>query len=118
MLAWGVNAEDGQPTTHALLLESSATLRDVHTLFGRLEIVGKSAEDLHAHELGGAFTVGKLQLGYTRYFGTGGFQSGIGGTVSASVVPQALAPRYGGRVTPGFGVFLTLRPAPHAMNAL
>ena len=35
----------------------------------------------------------------------------IGFTVSGSIVPEALAPRYGGRVAPGAGVFLTLRAA-------
>lgn len=116
MLAWGVNVEKPDGTMHALLLESSATMRSVHTVFGRLEIVGKSAHDLHAHEFTGIFTLGKLQAGYTRYLpARGGLQAGVGGTVSASLVPPALAPRYGGRIAPGVGVFLTIRPAMHAM---
>jgi hypothetical protein len=116
MLAWGVNTEEGQGTTHAVLLESSATIGGVHVMFGRLEIAGKSAHDLHVHESTGIFTVGKLQLGYTRYFESrAGVQAGIGGSVSAGLVPAALGPRYGGRVTPGFGVFFTVRPAAHAM---
>jgi hypothetical protein len=88
----------------------------VHTIFGRLEIVGKTAHDLHVDESTAIFTVGKLQAGYTRYLpARAGVQMGIGGTISASFVPAALGPRYGGRVTPGFGVFFTVRPAAHAM---
>jgi hypothetical protein len=39
----------------------------------------------------------------------------MGGSLAGSLVPAALAPRYGGRVAPGIAVFLTLRPAAHAM---
>lgn len=44
----------------------------------------------------------------------GGLTPGIGASVSASLVPEALQPRYGG-VGIGIGVFLTLRPALHEM---
>jgi hypothetical protein len=40
---------------------------------------------------------------------------GVGASVSASVVPPLLAPRYRGRVAPGFGVFATIRPRRAAM---
>jgi hypothetical protein len=110
---WGVNVED-EATTHAVFVESSWSWRQTHTLFGRLEVVGKPAHDLHVEEFPGVFTVGKLQLGYTRYLAPrGGLQAGFGGSFSASVVPELLAPRYGGRVAPGVGLFLTFRPAAH-----
>jgi hypothetical protein len=113
-VAWGVNAEPAAATA-ALLIESSLALGGSHTLFGRLEVVGKPAHDLHVHESNGVFTVGKLQLGYTRHFASRrGLQTGVGGTVSGGVVPVALIARYGGRVIPGFGVFLAIRPAAHA----
>ena len=49
--------------------------------------------------------------GYT--ISTGGARGvpGIGANASARIVTDAIAARYGGRVTPGFGVYLTLRPA-------
>ena len=76
----------------------------------------KSAHDLHVHESSGTFTVAKLQLGYTRDLPPrGGVQAGVGGSVSASIVPAALGPRYGGRVAPSLGVFFTVQPAAHAM---
>ncbi len=119
-VAWGANVESdalGTPgtTTGALLLEATASATGTNTWFGRVEIVGKPAHDLHVHEASGVFTVGKLQLGYSRAVRSGrGLEAGIGGSVSASLVPPAMANRYGGRIAPGFGVFLTLRPASHA----
>jgi hypothetical protein len=109
-VAWGANREDGE-VSHAVLVESSAGFGR-HALFGRVEVNGKPADDLHVHESHDVFTVGKIQLGYTRYWPPRGlWQAGYGGSVSAAILPPALAPRYGGRVVPGFGVFLTVRPA-------
>jgi len=114
-LAWGRNLEEGE-ATHAGLLESNLTFDDRHTVFGRLEIAGKSAHDLHVHELEDVFTVGKLQAGYTRYLAPWrGMAPGIGAVFSASVVSPYLAQRYGRRVSPGLGVFLTMRPGGHRM---
>lgn len=114
-LAWGRNLEEGQ-ATHAGLLESNLTIDDRHTFFGRAETAGKAAHDLDVHEIDDVFTVGKLQLGYTRYFRPWrGFTPGLGGVFSASIVSPYLAPRYGGRVSPGIGVFLTVRPGAHRM---
>jgi hypothetical protein len=62
------------------------------------------------------FTVSKLQAGYTRYFGTrSGLSPGIGGGVSAGIVPEPLSETYGRRVNMGVAVFITLRPAAHSM---
>src|SRR3954470_10177878 len=104
-------------TTHALLLETSATFHDRHTGFGRAEVVEKPAEDLHAHEYRAEiFTLAKIQGGYVRQFKPWkGLTSGLGGSVSLSIVPPELAPRYGGRVAPGVAVFATVRPPRHAM---
>ncbi len=123
-LAWGVNSgieivPGGafDAATHAVLLESTLTFGDRHTWFGRGEIVEKPAHDLHAHEFPtSVFTLGKLEGGYVRYFRPWkGMSAGVGGTISAAIVPPELAVRYYGRVAPGFGVFLTLRPSRHSM---
>lgn len=102
-------------TTHAALLESTLTIRERDTWFGRIELVGKPGHDLHVHESPvTVFGVGKVQAGYVRHFTTWkGVVSGLGGTASLSIVPSALAPRYSGRLAPGFGVFLNIRPARH-----
>ena len=124
-LAYGMNAgqeflPDGvvDLVTHAVLLETNLSLRDRHSWFGRIEVVGKPGHDLHVHEAEGTvFTVSKLQAGYVRYFGNWrGIVAGIGGTASASIVPRALADRYSGRVAPGFGVFLVVRPSRHVAS--
>lgn len=113
--AGGANRESGV-TTHGLLLESSLNLSERHELFGRMELNGKPAHDLHVHESNEVFTVGKVQGGYTRYLSPRrGVQPGFGGTLSAAIVPDAIQPRYGG-VGVGVGVFLTLRPAAHTMT--
>ena len=104
-------------TTHAALLESALTISERHTWFGRAEVVGKPAHDLHAHEFTTrVFTVGKLEAGYVRHFRPWKqLVPGVGAVASVNLVPPELAPRYSGQVAPGFGVFLTLRPARHMM---
>ncbi len=106
-----------ETTTAAALLETSVTVSDRHTVFGRGEVGAMPAHHLHAHEYSrSVLAVGKLQVGYVRHWrATKGLVPGIGGTFSLSLLPPALAPRYAGRVAPGFGVFLSLRPARHAM---
>jgi hypothetical protein len=117
--AWGMNVEPASPahpasTSHAVLVESSYAPNTSDTLFGRLEVAGKPADALHVHDSRGVFTVVKLQLGYTRdVIVRGGARIGIGATMSASGVPLSLAPRYGGRIIPGAGVFVAVRPAGH-----
>jgi hypothetical protein len=96
------------------LLESSLTLKDRHTYFGRFEVVGKSAHDLALDDGRGSFRVGKLQGGYTKYFSFPAMRSwapGVGAAVSASVVPAALQSAYGGRVSVGAAVYVVLHPA-------
>ena len=100
-IAWGMNDEP-IATTHALLVESTLSLRDRHVGFMRFEVVGKPAHDLHVHESNDVFTVGKIQVGYAEYLRpTRGSRWGLGGSIAGSLVPSALAPRYGGRVAPG-----------------
>jgi hypothetical protein len=110
-VGWGRNAEPGRDGTNALLAETTVTLNDRDTWFGRFELAQKSAHDL-AIESDGVFTVAKLQAGYTRYFATAkGLTPGVGAGVSAGLVPEALQPFYGSRVNIGVAVFATVRPA-------
>lgn len=112
-VAWGANRENGR-TSQAVLVESSAGLGN-NTVFGRMEVNGKPADDLHVHESTDIFTVGKLQFGFVNYRPSRrGLRFGSGATVSAALLPPWLAPRYGGRIAPGFGVFLTIGPTGHA----
>ena len=116
-LAWGRNEETGVGS-HALLLESSLTRGERDVWFGRFELAGKSAHDLHIHELDehDLLTVGKLQAGYTRYLASAaGLRLGVGGHLSAGFVPETIEPHYGSRSNLGIGFFLTLRPGAHKM---
>ena len=114
-LGWGRNEESGE-TTHSVMLESSLSLEDRDFWYGRMEVAGKPAHDLHVHETNDVYTVGKLQGGYTRYLAPRhGLGVGFGAEVSAALVPEYLAPRYGNRANLGIGLFVTLRPAAHGM---
>lgn len=109
--AWGRNSEDDHASS-AFLIETAADVTTMDSVFARADITGKTAKDLvlplEAHD---AFTVGKLQIGYTRWLARGGgLKAGIGGSVGVSIVPGTLAPFYGGRVGRDFSVFLTVRP--------
>jgi hypothetical protein len=104
-------------TTGAVLIESSLTLSERHSVFVRGELGGIPAHHLHALEYATSiFTVGKAQVGYVRHFrARKGVVPGLGGTAAFSVVPPALAPRYSGRVSPTLGIFFSLRAGRHAM---
>lgn len=109
-MAWGRNSELTHSSS-ALLLETNLTFDERNTWFGRIEFVGKSAHDLDIPTKG-AFVVGKLQGGYTRYLRVwNGLKPGVGVSASAGLVPATLQQAYGSRVNVGFGVFATLRPA-------
>jgi hypothetical protein len=112
-LGWGRNAENDH-ASNALLIETNVAVDQHNTWFGRVEVVGKTAHDLAVDEPRDAFTVVKLQAGYTRYLDMwNGFQPGLGGSVSLGIVPDSLRAAYGSRTNTGFAVYLTLRPAGH-----
>jgi YHS domain-containing protein len=115
-IGWGRNEESGH-ASDALLVETNLTLDERHAWFGRFEAASKTAHDLAVAASADAFTVAKLQGGYTRYFSAWhGLKPGLGASVSAGFVPERLEPAYGARINAGFGVFVTLRPAAMMMH--
>jgi len=110
-IAWGRNSETGIGT-NAVLLESSLTLADRDAWFGRLEVAGKTPDDLDLTLVSESrLLLTKLQGGYTRYFrAVHGFRPGLGGEASVGFVPAELRSIYGSRVNVGGGIFLTVRP--------
>jgi hypothetical protein len=113
-VGWGRNAASDH-ASNALLIETSVTLAQRDTWFGRFEVAGKSAHDLAVAEPPSEFTVSKLQGGYTRYLSAwSGFQPGLGAALSIGIVPETLKPAYGSRANIGFAVYVTLRPAAFA----
>jgi hypothetical protein len=110
-IAWGLN-DESERTSNALLVETSLTLAERDTFYGRFETAGKSAHDLVVPEPPDAFTVAKLQGGYTRYLRPWlQLQPGVGAGASLSVVPETLESVYGSRTNAGAAVYITLRPA-------
>ena len=106
-----------EATSVATLLESSVTVSNRHTVFGRMEAGGMPAHHLHAHEYSlSVVTIAKIQGGYVRHLpAIKGVQPGFGGTAALSFLPPELAPRYYGRTAPSFALFFTLQAARHQM---
>jgi hypothetical protein len=114
-VGWGRNQEPGSSGTNALFAETNLTLHNQDTWFGRFELSDKSSHDL-AIESSDVSTVAKLTGGYTRYLAAwNGLQPGLGGALSAGIVPDSLTSFYGRRVNLGVGVFVTVRPAERGM---
>jgi hypothetical protein len=111
-VAWGLNSES-DAATNAVLAEGSLTLRERHSVFARAEVAQKTPDDLVVpHDGDERFTVAKLEGGYVRHFGAWrSFVPGIGASVFLSAVPASLAAEYGHRASPGFSIFVNLRPA-------
>jgi hypothetical protein len=109
-IAWGNNSES-ERRSNALLLETTLTLQDRDTWYGRAEVVGKNAHDLAVADSDEEFAVAKIQAGYTRYLRSlGAFQPGMGAGVSLGIVPETLKDEYGRRANVGVALYLTLRP--------
>ncbi len=109
-IAWGNNSES-ERRSNALLLETTLTLHDRDTWYGRAEVVGKNAHDLAVADSDEEFAVAKIQGGYTRYLPPlGAFQPGVGAGVSVGMVPETLKDEYGRRANAGAALYLTLRP--------
>jgi hypothetical protein len=113
-LIWGMNAVSGHAkATHSVLAESEAVLDVRHTLFGRLELVQKSAEELAvaAFDDDRIFDVAALSIGAIREVARGSsWTLGLGARGSLSLVPSDLEPYYGSRTPRGVVVFGRLRP--------
>jgi hypothetical protein len=127
-LVWGGNEHaDDHRLSNSVLLESDLNLDGRNAIFGRIEYVNKSAEDLaleNAHPLstaqssssldasiGRRFDVGSLALGYMREIAEiPGGSVGVGGRVSLGLIPESLTPHYGSRTPAGFALYLRIRP--------
>jgi hypothetical protein len=105
-LAWGRKAALGH---HDDGVAAEASLKHAHwTLFGRAELVEN--RELTDVEDGPAYRVGKASLGAVRDFRIADHLSvGVGGLASLNVVPDALAPLYGGNNPVGAMGFVRLK---------
>jgi hypothetical protein len=119
-LVWGANRKSGT-TTHSGLAEAEAVLDRSNTIYGRIETVQKTAEDLVLGTLPPEtqFNVTAISAGYIREVFQGSratFGIGLQGTINR--VPSGLESFYGSRTPIGGMVFLRVRPmhGPHEMT--
>jgi hypothetical protein len=109
-LAFGRNDPSVGAASNAWLLESQWRVAAAHTVFARLERVGKDDLFLPGNALyGQVFTIEKLSLGYIYDFAQwNALRLGLGGLVSSYSFPAALNASYGYRPT-SFMVFMRAR---------
>lgn len=119
-LIWGANRHAGR-TTQSGLAEAEAVLDHTNTIYGRVELVQKTAEDLALSTLPPEtqFNVAAVSAGYIRELFRGSRATvglGVQGTINR--VPSGLEPFYGSRTPVGGWVFLRVRPihTSHMMN--
>jgi hypothetical protein len=108
---------------HSVIAESNLQLDGTNSVFGRMEYVRKSAEDLviGTGQPEQVFDIGALSLGYIREFAAfRGATLGLGARGALNLVPRTLEGEYGSRTPIGVAVFLRVRPAllerAHAMD--
>jgi hypothetical protein len=117
---WGANRKAGI-TTQSGLAEAEAVLDMSNTIYGRVELIQKTAEDLVLTSLPPEtkFNVIAVSAGYIRELFRGSratFGLGVQGTLNR--VPSDLEPFYGSRTPVSGMVFLRVRPVhtPHHMT--
>jgi hypothetical protein len=94
--AWGRIRDTPGNALDAFLLESAIHIRDVHTIFGRVERVSKDDLFDTGPLTGDVFTVNKVSLGYIYEFARWkDSQWGVGAGGSVYPIPAALTPAYG-----------------------
>src|SRR5207247_1208232 len=113
-LIYGANAQIGTGRlASSVLVESTLDLDGTNSLFGRVEYVQKSAEELVISSVPPTtqYNVGALALGYLRTVGTvAGLAAGVGVRGAVNLVPAALNAVYGSRTPAGVAIYLRLPP--------
>ncbi len=124
-IIWGVNRHSGR-TTHSALAETEAVLDRRNTIFGRLEVVQKTTEELALPTGPGGFApdstfrVTALSIGYIREVVRSSKATvGVGFQSSLNVIPAVLDSFYGSRTPVGGMLFVRIRPlhGPHTMSS-
>ncbi|MEO8622252.1 MAG: hypothetical protein ABI625_14375 [bacterium] len=112
--AFGANRHAGADRfVPSYLVESNLELGGAHSLFGRMEYVEKSDEDLVVPPTGAAsgFKIASLVGGYVYEFDrSGNVRTGIGARASLNIVPSSLEALYGSRTPTGFALYVRFRP--------
>ena len=101
------------PWEHSVMAESNVQLDAANSVFGRVEYVRKSGEELSLPDALSAeeYDIGNLSLGYIREFARyRGATFGLGARGAINLVPGALEDVYGSRTPVGLAIFLRVRP--------
>ncbi len=101
------------PWEHSVMAESNLQLDRMNSVFGRVEYVRKSGQELVLPDPldSEEFDIGTLSLGYIREFaGYRGATFGVGARGAINLIPEALERVYGSRTPVGVAVFLRVRP--------
>jgi hypothetical protein len=108
---------------HSVIAESNLQLDKTNSVFGRMEYVRKSGEELSLPDplRTEEFDIGTLSLGYVREFARyRGATLGIGARGAINLIPESLDDVYGSRTPVGLAIFLRVRPglleAAHTMD--
>jgi hypothetical protein len=113
-LIYGANDQIGPGRlASSVLVESTVDLDGTSSLFGRVEYVRKSAEELVIPSVPATtqYDVGALALGYLRTVGTvAGLAAGVGVRGSVNFAPSSLNAVYGSRTPTGVAIYLRLQP--------
>jgi len=118
-IVWGANRRAGK-TTHSALVEAEAVLSVSNTLYGRVELAQKTAEDLVLGTVAPdtKFDVAAFSAGYIREISRGRSATvGVGLQATLNVVPSRLEQAYGSTIPIGAMLLVRIRPlhAPHTM---
>lgn len=118
---YGVNYHQGSSRGSRSALLEHETIAGKYTLFGRLELVEKSAFELgvpgaavdHSQHGGEEelFRIGATSLGFVRDIRVGGVKLGLGARGTVNVIPSSLEPYFGSRAPLGAMLFTRVRPA-------
>ena len=116
-LIWGANAHAGRVENSAVA-ETNLEIDAKNAVFGRVEYVRKSAEDLVLPSIAPdrQFDISSASGGYVREVASiPGGSIGVGGLVSVNFIPPALQTFYGTRTPAGIDVYVRVRPKRMAM---
>jgi hypothetical protein len=125
-IVWGANAMSGvSDLSHSALAESELVVDASNAIYGRVEYVQKTAQDLaldgppFAFPAARVFGVSALSLGYVRELMRWSSATiGLGAVGTVNVVPRALQDAYGSRTPVGTMLFVRVRPAVRRVNAM
>jgi hypothetical protein len=101
------------PWEHSIMAESNLQIDRANSVYGRVEYVRKSGEELSLPDplSDGAYDIGGLSLGYIREFARyRGATLGVGARAAINLIPDALQEIYGSHTPVGLAVFLRVRP--------